>query len=323
MRILVTGGAGYIGSFMTRRLLDDGYDVVVVDNLERGHKEYIDSRAVFMQGNLLDKSFVDSLFSKESFDGVIHFAGLISVGESMQKPTMYFENNVFSVINLLEGMRENNSNNFISSSTAGVYGNPAVIPISEDAPKLPESPYGESKLMSEKILSWYQKIFSIQFVCLRYFNASGAAIDGSYGESHDPETHIIPNAIKAALNNTSFTLFGNDYKTDDGTCIRDYIHVLDLVEAHVLALKKLQKDKGGHIYNVGTGKGFSNSQVLDMVKKITGVDFSITTKPKRLGDSAILIANADKIHKDLGFSPKHSDLETIVSSAYNWHKKQK
>lgn len=323
MKILVTGGAGYIGSFMTRRLLADGHDVTVVDNLGRGHKAYIDQRAVFLQGDLLDTSFADSLFSKDPFDGVIHFAGLISMAESMRNPAIYFKNNVDSVINLLEGMRRNDSNNFIFSSTAGVYGNPTTIPIPEDHPKNPENPYGESKLLSERVLHWYQKVFHIHSICLRYFNASGAALDGVYGENHDPETHIIPNAIHAALQNGSFTLYGDDYKTEDGTCVRDYIHVLDLVEAHVLALKKLQKDRGEYQYNVGTGKGYSNKQILDMVKRVSGVDISIQVQERRAGDAAILVADIERITQDLGFIPKYSDLETIVKSAYAWHRSAK
>jgi UDP-glucose 4-epimerase len=321
MHVLITGGAGYIGSFMTRRLLDEGYQVVVVDSLERGNEGYIDTRATFLKGDLLDKEFVKHIFEQNSFDGVIHFAGYISVGESTHHPFLYFQNNVFSVMNLVEGMQKNHVNNFIFSSTAGIYGNPKTIPIPEDHEKHPESPYGESKLMAEKILSWYQKL-GINYMCLRYSNASGASLDGAYGENHNPETHIIPNAMKAALTNQPFTLFGDDYKTEDGTCVRDYIHVLDLVEAHILGLKKLQKDGGGYTYNVGTGKGYSNMQVLDIVKKVTNSDFPVTIEKRRTGDADILIADATKIKNELHFAPKFSDLETIAESAYKWHKKQ-
>lgn len=323
MKILVTGGGGYIGSFMVRRLLDEGSEVVVADSLERGHEEYIDSRAVFLKGDLLDTHYVAAVFDKNKFDGVIHFAGYISVGESTQKPYLYFQNNITSVMNLLEAMRKNGSNNFIFSSTAGVYGNPTKVPIPEDHEKHPESPYGESKLMAERVLYWYQQTAQINYMCLRYFNASGAALDGSYGENHDPETHIIPNAMKAAFTNTPFTLFGTDYKTDDGTCVRDYIHVLDLVEAHILGLQKLQKDGGKYTYNVGTGRGYSNKQVLDMIKKITEMDFPVESKERRPGDADTLIADASKINRELGFTPKYSDLETIIASAYKWHKKSK
>lgn len=320
MKVLVTGGAGYIGSFMARRLLDDGYSVTVVDSIERGHLEYVDSRATFKKGDLLEKNFVDSLFEGDPYDGIIHFAGYISVGESMEKPYMYFQNNVFSVMNLLEGMKKNRSNNFIFSSTAGVYGNPKALPIPENHEKNPESPYGESKLMAERVLHWYAKSSGIHSICLRYFNASGADLEGKYGENHAPETHIIPNAMNAAFQNKSFTLFGDDYNTDDGTCVRDYIHVLDLVEAHVLGLKKLQSEGGVYQFNVGTGVGYSNKQVLEMVKKVTGIDFQIQVEKRRIGDADKLIADATRIKEVLGFTPKHSDLETIVSSAYNWHK---
>lgn len=323
MKVLVTGGAGYIGSFMTRRLLDDGEEVTVVDNLKRGHREYVDTRASFLEGDLLDVSFVDSVFTKERFDGVIHFAGYISMGESMKNPSIYFQDNVYSVINLIEGMRKNRTNNFIFSSTAGVYGNPTTIPIPEDHSKNPENPYGESKLIAEKLLHWYNKIFQIQYACLRYFNACGAALDGSYGEDHDPETHIIPNAINAALQQAQFDLFGDDYKTEDGTCVRDYIHVLDLIEAHVLALRKLQKDGGGHQYNVGTGKGQSNKQILAAVKKITDTDFPVVVQSRRPGDADVLIADSSKIMNELSFSPKYSDIDTIVGTAYTWHSRKK
>lgn len=322
MRILVTGGAGYIGSFMVKRLLDDGHTVIVVDSLERGHKEAVDQRASFIEGSLFDEEFVEKFFLEQEFNGVIHFAGYIAVGESMQIPGLYFRNNIVSALNVLEAMRKNKINNFIFSSTATVYGTPIAIPIGEDHPKDTENPYGESKLMVEKILSWYNKIHNLNYVVLRYFNAAGAALDGSNGEHHDPETHLIPNAIKAALANGTFTLFGNDYKTHDGTGVRDYIHVLDLVDAHILSLQKIAKDGGGHTYNVGTGKGHSNKEVIAMVKKVSGVDFQVQAQGRRPGDIDVTIADAAKIHKELGFVPKYSDLETIVTSAWKWHKRR-
>lgn len=323
MHILVTGGAGYIGSFMTRKLLESGHSVVVADNGDRGHTSYIDSRAIFEKGDLLDKEFVQKLFSKDAYDGVIHFAGYISVAESIQRPSVYFQNNVDSVINLVEAMKKTDTKNFIFSSTAGVYGNPAIIPIPEDHAKNPESPYGESKLIAEKLLYWYFKTYSIPFVCLRYFNACGAALDGSHGENHTLETHIIPNAMKAVLEKKQFTLFGNDYDTHDGTCVRDYIHVLDLVEAHMLALQKLQEEGGMHTYNVGTGKGYSNKQVIEMIEKVTETAIPITYEERRAGDADKLIADVSKIKNELGFSPQYSDLETIVTSAWKWQSKNK
>lgn len=322
MKILVTGGAGYIGSFMVRRLLEEGYETVVLDSLERGHKEVIESKAVLEVGNLLDSDFVESVFSKHTFDGIIHFAGYISVGESMEHPDRYFQNNTHATYNLAEAAVKHKIDKIIFSSTAAVYGDPIKSPIDEDHPKKPTSVYGESKLMVEQMLYWYQKIHNLNFVALRYFNACGAALDGSYGEMHDPETHIIPNAIKALLDNKPFTLFGDDYKTPDGTNVRDYIHVLDLVEAHILALKKLQKDAGGFAYNVGTGNGYSNKEVIAMIKKVSGKDFDVSIAPRRPGDADSLVAEPTKIQKELSFAPQYSDLETIIKSAWAWHTKK-
>ncbi len=321
MKILVTGGAGYIGSFMVKRLLDDGFEVVVLDSLERGHKDAVDNRAELAVGNLLDKAFIAEVFSQNAFDGIIHFGGYISVGESMQKPALYFDNNTEATINLLEETVARNVKKIIFSSTAAVYGDPERTPIDEDHPKNPESVYGESKLMVERILKWYQKIHQMNFVALRYFNACGAALDGSMGEQHSPETHIIPCAVRAMMEKKPFTLFGTDYNTPDGTCVRDYIHVLDLVEAHILALKHLEKNSGGFFYNVGTGIGYSNKEVLEMVKKESGESLEIVTAERRPGDADTLVADPTRINTELGFKPQHSDLETIVKSALAWHKR--
>lgn len=322
MKILVTGGAGYIGSHMTKVLLEKGHDVVVADSLERGFEQAVDSRAQFEQGDLRDKNFVSYLFSQYAIDAVIHFAAYISVGESMEKPEIYFENNIQSAVNILDAMADKGINNFIFSSTAAVYGNPESTPIPEDHTKSPTNPYGESKLMVEKILKWYHHTKNINYVALRYFNACGAALDTSSGERHDPETHLIPNAIRAALDNREFILYGTDYDTPDGTCIRDYIHVLDLAEAHVLALEKLQSTPGEYTYNVGTGKGYSNKEIIDVVKSVTGVDFQVKEGPRREGDPAQLIADSTKIKTETGFNPQFSDLQTIVESAWKWHKSQ-
>lgn len=320
MNVLVTGGAGYIGSFMAKRLLDDGHTVTIADSLERGFEEALDKRAKFRKGNLVDKPFLYDVFSSDKFDAIIHFAAYISMGESMENPYIYFANNTYMALQLLEVAKEHNVRKIIFSSTAGVYGNPEKTPIPEDHPKNPENPYGESKLVVERILSWYQKIHNVSYVALRYFNACGASLTADLGERHIPETHIIPNAVKAALKNHPFTLFGDDYETPDKTCVRDYIHVLDLVEAHVLALKKLENYQGGFQYNVGTGKGYSNKEVLEMVKKVSGVDLQIDIAPRRPGDADILVADVSRITQDLHFAPKHSDLETIVTTAWNWHK---
>jgi UDP-glucose 4-epimerase len=306
---------------MVKRLLDDGHKIVVVDNLARGHREAVDTRAELFVGDLLNKSFLSDVFSKNKFDGIIHFAGLIAVGESMEQPALYYENNTFATLNLLEEARQHKVDKIIFSSTAAIYGDPVKVPINEDHPKNPTSVYGESKLFIENILNWYQQIYGISSVSLRYFNASGAALDGSLGEGHIPETHIIPCAIQAILQQKPFTLFGTDYDTPDGTCVRDYIHVLDLIEAHVLALGYLGEHKGNFAFNVGTGKGYSNSEIIEAIKKVSGMDLQVSPGPKRAGDADTLIADSTKIKTDLLFSPKYSELETIIKSAWKWHKK--
>lgn len=320
--ILITGGAGYIGSFMIKRLLDDGYSVLVADSLERGHKDTLDSRAHFKQGNLLDNNFIESLFSGQDIDAVMHFAAYIAVGESMANPGMYLKNNILSAINLLDEMKQYGVKKFIFSSTGTVYGSPKEIPMSENHPKDPENPYAESKFTVERILRWYQQIVGINYVALRYFNAAGGAIDGALGEDHDPETHLIPNVLRSMITDEPFILYGDDYETEDGTCIRDYIHVLDLVEAHMLALRKISTDSGGFIYNVGTGNGHSNKEVIDMAKKISELPIKIDIKSRREGDVAISVADPSLIMKELGFSPRYSDLETIIKTAWKWHSRK-
>lgn len=318
MKILVTGGAGYIGSFMTRRLVERGDEVFVVDDLEKGHKEFIDPSVKFLQGNLLDRKFLSEVF-KNKFDGVIHFAGYISMGESMVKPYLYFENNTFASLELLEEMIKGGTKNIIFSSTAGVYGNPAEVPIAEDHPKLPTNPYGESKLIVERVLEWYNEIHGVNFTVLRYFNAAGASLDGQFGEKHEPETHLIPRVMISMINDEEFTLFGDDYETNDGSCIRDYIHVLDLVEAHVLALDEIVSSSGARFYNVGTGKGYSNKEVINEIEKISGKKLKFKVAEKRQGDADVLVADSKLIKGVLGFNPKNSDLSTIIKSAWKWH----
>ncbi|HSW98163.1 MAG TPA: UDP-glucose 4-epimerase GalE [Candidatus Saccharimonadales bacterium] len=319
MKILLTGGAGYIGSFMVKRLLDEGHQVIVADSLVRGHRAFVDKRAPLEVGDLSDEQFLTSLFGHHYFDAVIHFAGFISMGESMENPGMYFLDNTMVSVKLLDKMQEKGVKKFIFSSTAGVYGNPTKIPITEDHSKKPTNPYGESKLMVEQILRWYGDIHGINSVCLRYFNAAGAALDGSMGEDHEPESHLIPSIIRSILNKSDFTLYGDDYKTKDGTCVRDYIHVLDLVEAHILALGKIDKDQGSFIYNVGTGNGYSNKEVIDTVERVTGQKLTVKIVSRRPGDADTLIADSTKIKNELGFAPAHSDIETIVQTAWKWH----
>lgn len=322
MKILVTGGAGYIGSFMVDALVKRGDVVTVLDNLQRGHREMVNKGAHLIVGDIKDTELLNSVFSEGRFDAILHFAGLISVEESTKNPEIYFENNIEGSRNLFDTAVNNNVTNFIFSSTAAVYGNPKTIPIPEDHDKNPTSPYGESKLETEKkLLSLRNSNNSVSFACLRYFNASGGAINGEMGEMHNPETHIIPLAIKAAVSGQSFKLFGVDYDTPDGTCLRDYIHVLDLVEAHLLALDHIINNKGAYYYNVGTGIGVSNKEIVEMVRKVSGLDLHVVVADRRSGDADRLIADPTRIKNELGFSPKYSDIETIVKTAWQWHSK--
>jgi len=316
MKILVTGGAGYIGSITVKTLLDKGYEVVVFDNLENGHRESISTKLIV--GDLLDKSSFKQL-EGEKFDGVIHFAAYALAGESMEKPFKYFQNNILGGLNLLEFMKDNGVGNIIFSSTCAIFGTPQTLPVSEDLPKNPESVYGQSKLMFEEVLSWYERIYNIKHINLRYFNAAGASLDAALGEDHTLETHIIPVAIKAAMTSSPFYLFGDDYNTLDGTCIRDYIHVQDLADAHVLALEKLKDTKRSDNFNLGTGRGYSNLEILDMIKKVSGKEIEIIKNPRREGDPPQIFADNSKAKNELGFTTKYSDLETIVKTAWQWH----
>lgn len=321
MNIAVTGGAGYIGSFMTHSLCERGDNVFVIDNFLKGYREAVDPRAKVIQGDLLDEEFVRETFGTlDKLDAVMNFAGLIEVAQSVDKPGLYFHSNIDSILNVLEQIKEKKVK-FIFSSTAAVYGVPQKIPIPEDHPKNPKNPYGASKLMIEEILYWYNKRYNLSVTALRYFNASGAAIDGTLGERHNPESHIIPNAINALLENKPFHLFGTDYNTPDGTCVRDYIHVLDLIDSHILALDKMQDGKMS-IFNVGTGHGYSNKDIIGMIEKVSGQRLEVVTDMRREGDPDELVADPSKIKSELGFEPKHSDLETIVKSAYLWHSKR-
>ena len=318
MKILVTGGAGYIGSITIKELQKQNFEVVAFDSLEYGHKKALN--CPLMVGNLKNKKLLEETFKKHKFDAVIHFAGYIQMGESMEKPGMYFENNIGGALSLLDTMTQFNVKKIVFSSTAGVYGNPLHLPIKEEDPKNPTNPYGESKLMVEKLLKWFHICHGVNSISIRYFNAAGATLDGSLGEDHHQESHLIPNAIKAALSKKTFEIFGADYPTKDGTCIRDYIHVLDLAQSHILALKLLyKKNKSLAFYNAGTGRGYSNKEVVKMVKKVTGIDFKVKYGPRRPGDATELVADPGKIKKELGFKPKYSDLETIIKTAHLWH----
>jgi len=320
MKLLVTGGAGYIGSTITRQLLDSGHTVTVFDSLENGHKEAVDSRAEFVQGNMGEAEKLRSLFNSHQFEGVFHFAGVISMAESMRDPGKYFRINTHYTLELLEAMRQKETKYIIFSSTAGVYGNPTVVPIPEDHPKNPTNPYGESKLMVEKILSWYSKIYGVKSIALRYFNAAGASLDGKLGEMHKDESHIIPLAIHALKSGQPFTIYGADYDTSDGTCVRDYVHIEDLGSAHIKALESLVKGNESTIYNVGTAKGYSNREVVNKIQEISGQKIQLTEGPRRSGDADTLVADSSRIQKELGWVPQYSDLTTIVKTAWEFHK---
>lgn len=331
MKILVTGGAGYIGSQMTRQLLEKGYEVVVLDSLEGGHEASVPKEAKLVVGDIYDGNLLASLFSSHKFDAVMHFAGVISMAESMENPGKYFQTNTFGALSLFEIMVKFKVLKLIFSSTAGVYGNPVRLPIKENDPKNPTNPYGESKLMVEKILSWYDKIYqqavseltssayNLHSISLRYFNAAGASLDGEFGENHKDETHLIPLGIKAAQEGREFTIYGGDYQTKDGTCVRDYVHIIDLCDAHLLALDALFNNHKTGAFNVGPGIGFSNKEVMAVIQKVSKVDFSVVGGERRAGDADELVADSAKIRKELGWKPRYSDLETIVKTAWQWH----
>lgn len=322
MKILVTGGAGYIGSFTVQALKKTGHEVVVFDSLEEGHREAVPKDVKLIKGDLRSGyQLIETILRGKKIDCVVHFAAFLQVGESMANPGKYFTNNVVGSLNLLEAMRKAGVGKIVFSSTAAVYGKPLKVPLPEDHPLQPANVYGETKLMIERMLYWYHQIHQISSVSIRYFNACGAALDGSLGENHKNESHIIPRALKAALTNSEFTVFGDDYQTPDGTCIRDYIHVLDLAEAHVLAIEKINQENLCLAFNAGTGKGYSNKEVVGMVKKISG-DFPVKIGERRAGDSPELVADSGKIKKELGWQPQYSDLETIIQTAHLWHKKQ-
>ena len=319
MKILVTGGAGYIGSFIVRGLKEKGFEPVILDNLSYGHKEAVKDFRLEQIDLVTGKDRLDALLSSEKFDGVIHMASFIQMGESYIDPAKYYRNNVMGFLNLLDSMRTNNVKNVIFSSSAGIYGNPVKLPVEEDDPKNPLNPYGETKYEIERMLEDYDTAYGTRYVAIRYFNAAGAALDGSIGEAHPGESHLIPNVIKSVLTNSEFTLFGNDYQTPDGTCVRDYIHVLDLVDNHILALQKLMAGSGSAFYNAGLGRGYSNLEVIKMVEQVSGSKVNLKFLPRRQGDANALYASNEKIKKELGWQPKY-DLQKIVESAYLWHK---
>jgi len=318
MKFLVTGGAGYIGSITNWLLRSQGHETVVFDNLYNGHKEAIRDTELIV-GDLRDKEQITQVFEGRNFDAVIHFAALALAGESMQKPYDYFHNNIDGGINLLEAMQTHNCKTIIFSSTCAVYGFPEKLPVTEDSPIAPTSVYGASKRNFEEILDWYEKIFGIRHANLRYFNACGALKDGSLGEDHKEETHIIPVAIRAALEGKPFFVFGNDYQTPDKTCVRDYIHVLDLADAHIKAAEKIASTDTSLTVNLGVGKGYSNLEILHAVEGITGKKLDIQWKERRWGDPDAIYADNAKAKQVLGWNPQFVTLESIIQTAWIWH----
>lgn len=319
MRVLVTGGAGYIGSFTVRALQAARHEAVVFDNLSYGHRQAIDAELI--QGDLADSAALDACLSTRSFDAIMHFGAFIEAGDSMVEAGRFFANNTGNAINLLNAAARHGIEKLVFSSTAGLYGNPVSLPIKESDPTVPTNVYAETKLLVERMLPWYELVHGIRSVALRYFNAAGASLDGSTGQDHEPASHIITIAIQAALGRRDhFPLFGDDYDTADGTCIRDYIHVIDLAGAHVMALDYLASGGRHDVFNVGTGNGYSNWQVIHALKRISGVDFPVTVMPRRPGDPVTLVADSGKIRQVLGWEPHCSDLDTIISTAWEWHR---
>lgn len=320
MNVLVTGGAGYIGSHMARMLVSRGVSVTVLDSMEFGHKEAVPRETVLVIGNVADGKILMKCFQRP-IDAVIHFAGYLLVEESVAEPITYFKNNVLAPLTLLEYMVKAGTKRIIFSSSAAVYGNPTTIPIPEVHPKNPESPYGLTKWCFEELLRVFGRSEGIRSVSLRYFNAAGAALDGAHGEAHAKETHIAPLAIRTALGDQkTFSLYGTDYPTRDGSCERDYIHIDDLCEAHIVALDALMNNHKTDVYNIATGNGSTNKELIAQVKKTTGIDFPVTEVGRRAGDPGILVADPTKFKKEYGWTPKYSDLSTIIESAWKWHR---
>ncbi len=321
MAILVLGGAGYIGSHTVYELIDAGRDVVIADNLETGHIEAVHPKATFYQGDIRNRAFVDSVFESEQIDGVIHFAANSLVGESMTNPLKYYDNNLCGTKVLLESMVAHGIDKIVFSSTAATYGEPERVPILETDKTEPTNCYGETKLSMEKMFKWVGKAHGLRFVSLRYFNACGAHVSGQIGEAHNPESHLIPLILQVPNGQRDFiSIFGDDYDTKDGTCIRDYIHVTDLAQAHILAMNYLMAGGESNIFNLGNGVGFTVKEVIDAARKVTGHPIPAKITPRRAGDPAQLIASSEKAKTILGWHPEHADLEEIIATAWNWHK---
>ena len=322
MKILVAGGAGYIGSHTVYELIDNGADVVIIDSLETGHIEAVHPKARFYQGDIRDRAFLDDVLTKEkNIDGVIHFAANSLVGESMTNPLKYYDNNVYGTKVLLEKLIEYGINHVVFSSTAATYGEPKSIPIVETDPTQPTNAYGETKLAMEKMFKWCDVAYGLKYVALRYFNACGAHISGKIGEAHNPESHLIPLILQVPNGKReSIKVFGTDYPTKDGTCVRDYIHVTDLAAAHILAVKYLIDGNESNTFNLGNGVGFTVNEVIEKAKQVTKLPIKVEQDDRRAGDPAVLIASSEKAKEVLGWKPKYDSLETIIETAWNWHK---
>ena len=323
MAILVLGGAGYIGSHTVYELIGSGADVVVADNLETGHREAVHPQARFYQGDIRSRDFLDRLFQQEAIDAVIHFAANSLVGESMMNPLKYYDNNLCGTKVLLEAMVAHNVRKIVFSSTAATYGEPVNIPILETDPTPPTNTYGETKLAMERMFHWAGKAHGLRYVSLRYFNACGAHKSGKIGEMHQPETHLIPIILQVPLGKReSVSIYGEDYDTRDGTCVRDYIHVTDLAQAHILAVEYLNRGGESDIFNLGNGVGFTVKEVIECARKVTGHPIPAISAPRRAGDPAQLVASSEKAKNILGWNPQYDDLETIIASAWNFHRKR-
>ncbi|WP_219835835.1 UDP-glucose 4-epimerase GalE [Paenibacillus sp. R14(2021)] len=319
MAVLVTGGAGYIGSHAVAALIERGEEIVIVDNLQQGHKDAVLGGKLYV-GDLRDAEFLDTVFGENSIDAVIHFAANSLVGESMKDPGKYYHNNVYGTLCLLEKMNQYGVKRIVFSSTAATYGEPESIPIREDDRTLPTNTYGETKLAMEKMMKWFDVAYELKYVSLRYFNAAGAHASGRIGEDHNPETHLVPLVLQTALGQRKhISIFGDDYATEDGTCIRDYIHVSDLADAHVLAVDRLRKGGESAVYNLGNGTGFSVKQVIDIARQVTGREIPAVMEARRAGDPAVLVASSDRARTELGWNPTRNKLEDIIGSAWAWH----
>src|ERR1700728_3867757 len=319
--ILITGGAGYVGGTVARLLLAQGHAVTIVDNFIHSKPSALPAQASFEEADICDAVVMTRILSAAKFDGVLHFAALIEAGESMKQPGLYFRANTLATLSLLEALVATGTQNLVFSSTAAVYGEPESTPILETARLAPTNPYGESKLLVEQMLAWFNRIHGLRYAALRYFNVAGA-IDG-YGEAHEPETHLIPLILDVALGRrANIKIFGRDYPTKDGTCIRDYIHVRDLAEAHLLALRALSEDRSRLIYNIGNGQGFTVLEVVESVRRVTGRPIAVEQCPRRPGDPAVLVASSEKIKAELGWKPQFAELDKIIASAWKWHQQR-